>query len=148
MLMCFSTAILLYNIVWCSLSTRWLIMTFCILHWRTIVKLSLGGVLAFPVGPFQASVSPFCLSEGPCLAPRLLFFLITYPRIEVTSRLFWSNSVGLRDNFPVGIAVKTLLFGRIFAKFEDLGVVHVGDQVLRFFAELVDLLRLSRVLNE
>ena len=32
--------------------------------------------------------------------------------------------------------------------FEDLGVVHVGDQVLRFFAELVDLLRLSQVLNE
>ena len=31
---------------------------------------------------------------------------------------------------------------------EDLGVVHVGDQVLRFFAELVDLLRLSQVLNE
>ena len=42
----------------------------------------------------------------------------------------------------------TLPFGRIFAKFEDLGVVHVGDQVLRFFAELVDLLRLSQILNE
>ena len=50
--------------------------------------------------------------------------------------------------FPVGIALRTLLFGRIFAKFEDLGVVHVADQVLRFFAELVDLLRLSQVLNE
>ena len=36
----------------------------------------------------------------------------------------------------------------MFAKFEDLGVVHVGDQVLRFFAKLVDLLRLSQVLNE
>ena len=31
---------------------------------------------------------------------------------------------------------------------EDLGVVHVGDQILRFFAELVDLLRLSQVLNK
>ena len=49
------------------------------------------------------------------------------------------------SHFPVGIAVRTLLFGRIFAMFEDLGVVHVGDQVLRFFAELVDLLRLSQV---
>ena len=39
------------------------------------------------------------------------------------------------------------MFGRIFAKFEDLGVVQVGDQVLRFFAELVDLLRLAQVLK-
>ena len=46
------------------------------------------------------------------------------------------------------IAVRTLLFGRIFAKFEDLGVVQVGDHVLRFFADLVDLLRLAQVLNE
>ena len=52
------------------------------------------------------------------------------------------------SHFPVGIAVRTLLFGKIFAKFEDLGVVHVGDQVLRFFAELVDLIRLSQILNE
>ena len=41
-----------------------------------------------------------------------------------------------------------MLFGRIFAKFEDLGVVHVGDHVLRFFTELVDLLRLAQVLKE
>ena len=41
-----------------------------------------------------------------------------------------------------------MLFGRGFAKFEDLGVVHVGDQILRFFAELVDLLRLAQVLKE
>ena len=40
-----------------------------------------------------------CLSGGPCLAPRLLFFLITYPGIDVTSRLFWSNSVGLCEDF-------------------------------------------------
>ena len=36
----------------------------------------------------------------------------------------------------------------MFAKFEDLGVVQVGDQVLRFFAELVDLLRLAQILNQ
>ena len=50
--------------------------------------------------------------------------------------------------FPVGIAVRTLLCGRIFAKFEDLGVVHVGDQIMRFSAELVDLVRLAEVLKE
>ena len=79
----------------------------------------------------------------------------------MTSRLFWSNSVGLRidlillpltaidhSHFPLGIAVRTLLFGRIFPEFEDLGVVHVGDQILRFFAERVDLRRLAQVLKE
>ena len=45
--------------------------------------------------------------------------------------------------FPEGNALKTLLIGRIFAKFEDLGVVHVGNQFPRFFAELVDLLHLA-----
>ena len=53
-----------------------------------------------------------------------------------------------KTNFPIGIAVRTLLFGRIFAKFEDLGVVQVGDQILRFSAELEDLLRLAQVLKE
>ena len=70
--------------------------------------------------------------------------------------MFLSNSFGLCEDFkhlprlqfsdtlsPVGIALRTLLFGRVFAKFEDLGVVHVGDQILRFFAELVDLLGLA-----
>ena len=41
-----------------------------------------------------------------------------------------------------------MLFGRGFAKFEDLGVVHVGEQIFRFFAELIDLLRLAQVLKE
>ena len=41
-----------------------------------------------------------------------------------------------------------MLFGRIFAKFKDLGVVQVGGQILRFFAEFVALLRLAQVLNE
>ena len=53
------------------------------------------------------------------------FFLITYPGIEVTSWLFWSSSVGLCEDF-------------VFLPQEDLGVVHVGDQVLR----------LARVLKE
>ena len=74
----------------------------------------------------------------------------------VLSELFWSlrrlkiSSTTAIDNadFPEGIAVKTLLFGRIFAKFEDLGVVHIGDQILRFFAELVDFLCLAQVPKE
>ena len=67
-----------------------------------------------------------------------------------TPRRLHTSSTAAIDysHFPVGIAVRTLLFARIFAKFEDLGVVHVGDQVMRFFAEFVDLLRLSQVLNE
>ena len=68
--------------------------------------------------------------------------------------MFFSNSFGLTttviDNadFPAGIAIGALLFGRVFAKLEDLGVVHVDDQILRFFAELVDLLRLAQILKE
>ena len=88
-------------------------------------KVSLDGVRVFPVGPFQAFVSlgntSFFRSEGRYLAPRLLFFLITYLGIEVTSRLFCLNSGGLcvgfhisstaptdYTSFPVGIAVRLL----------------------------------------
>ena len=46
------------------------------------------------------------------------------------------------------IAIGALLVGRSLAKLEDLGVVHVGDQILRFLAELFDLLRLVQVLKE
>ena len=48
----------------------------------------------------------------------------------------------------VDIAIGGLLFGRVFPKLEDLGVGRVGEQFLRFFAELVDLLRLAQVLKE
>ena len=67
-----------------------------------------------------------------------------------TSRRLHTSSTAAIDysHFPVGIAVRTLLFGRICAKFEDLGVVQVGDQIFRFFAQLVDLLRLAQVLME
>ena len=60
-------------------------------------------------------------------------------------RRFHLSSTAVIDYsyFPVSIAVRTLLFGRIFAKFEDLGVVHVDDRVLQVFAQLVDLLRLA-----
>ena len=39
-------------------------------------------------------------------------------------------------------------FGRCFAEFEYFSVIHVGDQLLRYLAELVDLLRLLEVLKE
>ena len=50
--------------------------------------------------------------------------------------------------FPVSIAVRILLLGRNFSKFEDLGVVQIGDQISRFFAEVVDHLRLAQVLKK
>ena len=63
------------------LSTRSVTTSLCTLHWHTIVKVSLGGFRAFSDGPFPVSVSPgsryILCSEGQCLAPRLLFFLIT-----------------------------------------------------------------------
>ena len=46
------------------------------------------------------------------------------------------------------LAIRALLFRRCFAKLEDIGVVHVSDDLLRFLAELVDLLRLFEVLKE
>ena len=40
-----------------------------------------------------------CRSEVPCLAPRVLFFLITQPGIDKTSLLFLSNSLVLCDGY-------------------------------------------------
>ena len=71
-------------------------MTFFFLRRRTIVKVSFDGVRVFPVGPLSICLAwqyIFRLSEGLCFTARLLFFLITYPGIEVMSRLFRSNSV-------------------------------------------------------
>ena len=125
-------------------------MTFCILRRRTIVKVSLDGVRVFPVGPFQASVSPgntsFVFQK---LRAELHVFCFSWSHIRTPRRLHISSTAATDCSFfPVDIAVRTLLLGRIFAKFEDLRVVQVSDQVLRFFAELVDLLRLAQILNE
>ena len=51
-------------------------------------------------------------------------------------------------NLSVQITIRALFFGRGFAKFENLTVVHVGNQLLRLFAEHIDLLRLVQVLQE
>ena len=65
-------------------------------------------------------------------------------------RRFQTSSTSAINNadLPVQITIGEMLFGRGFEKFEDLSVVHVGDQLLRLFAELVDLLRLVQVLQE
>ena len=86
----------------------------------------------------------------------MLYLWVYCSRTPSVGELCWSlrrfhiSSTTAIDytDFPVGIAVRTLLFGRIFAKFEDLGVVQVGDQILRFSPELVDHLRLAQVLKE
>ena len=50
---------------------------------------------------------------------------------------------------PVQVATRALLYGRGFAMFEDLRVVvHVGDELLRFLAEIVEVFRLLEVLKE
>ena len=41
-----------------------------------------------------------------------------------------------------------MFLGRGFAKLEDLGIAHVGDQLLRLFTELTNLPRLIQVLQE
>ena len=66
-----------------------------------------------------------------------------------TPRGFRISSTAAMDHseFPVSIALRTLLFRRIVEKYKDLCVVDVGDEILRFVAELVDLLRLAPVLR-
>ena len=101
-LMCFSTAILSYNIMWCSFQPM-VTTNLCSLLRRIIVKESLDGVRVFPVGPLSAFVSPgntsFVFQKVRASLHDCCLFLITHPGIEVTSRLFWSNSVGLRVDF-------------------------------------------------
>ena len=62
-----------------------------------------------------------CLSDAPCFGPRLEFFLMTKPGIEVKSPLAFSVVVGLRLYFT------TVKFCRILAKFEDLCLVHIFE---------------------
>ena len=99
--------------------------------------------------------SSFCISgKNPML--RILSFcgdidvLLQGDPVVRLCEDFEISSTTAIDNFdfPIGFAVGALLFGRVFAKLEDLGVVQVGDQVLLLFAEVVDLLRLSQVLNQ
>ena len=47
-------------------------------------------------------------------------------------------------NFPIKITIWALSLGRGFAKLEDLGIAHVGDQLLRLFAERINLFGLTQ----
>ena len=51
------------------------------------------------------------------------------------------NNRDIRD----GVAVKTLTFCNILAKFEDLCLVHIFRQFFRCFTEPVDLLPLAHI---
>ena len=90
-----------------------------------------------------------CLSEAPCLTQRLSVCLVHVTRdrgnvtvvlveLRWTPRRLQIPATTAMDyhHFPVGIAVKALLFG-IFAKFEELGVVHVGDQLFAMLNLLI-----------
>ena len=71
--------------------------------------------------------------------------------VELCSSLRFSTSstaVMINVDLSVGIVIDASLLGRVFAQFEDLDVVHVDDQILRFFAEHVDLFGLIQVLQE
>ena len=46
------------------------------------------------------------------------------------------------------LTIWALFLGRGFAKLEDLGIAHVGDQLLRLFAERTNLFGLIQVLQE
>ena len=65
---------------------------------------------------------------------------MTEPKTEIKSQLAFWNVVGLCEYFQISpaiaiidpdfgesIAIKTLMFCRILANFEDLCVVHVGE---------------------
>ena len=98
----FSTAILSYNITWCPfhpMADNDFLYSSSAYYRESVV----GWRPCFPCRAFLKHLIRLavhlCLSEAPCLASRLLFFLITLPGIEKTSRLFWSNSVGLREDF-------------------------------------------------
>ena len=78
------------------------------------------GCLAFSSISF-ALRNMICLSDAPCFGPRLEFFLMTKPGIEVKSQLAFSVIVGLR------LYLRTVKFCRILAKFEDLCLVHIFE---------------------
>ena len=67
------------------------------------------------------------LSEAPCFGSRLEFFKKTKLGIEVKSQLVLWIVVRLREHFKFLIAIRTLMFCRMFAKLEDLCVVHVVE---------------------
>ena len=68
---------------------------------------------------------------------------VLFVRIFGTLRRLKTSPTSTIDNsdLPLSWTVRALPFGRSFAKLEDLRIVHVGDQLLQFFAELFNLAR-------
>ena len=88
-------------------------VTFCMLRLRTIMKVSQG---------------------GPCFAWRAFFSMVRSEVVFVllggcrTSRILHFSSVTTINypDFSESIAIKTLMFTRIFAKFDDICGIHIS----------------------
>ena len=83
-------------------------MTFGILLVRTTLQVSSDGYHVF-LSCFLEQISfalkiMICLSDAPCFGPRLEFFLMTKPGIEVKSQLAFWVVVGLRLYFHISPA--------------------------------------------
>ena len=136
--MCFSKAILSHNVMWCSPpDVRQLLPVFFVAvpSWecrRMASVLSLSGLvkhlfrLVVHLLSFRSSVSGSTASVFLNHASRD-WGDVTVVRVKLRwtpRRLHFSSTAAIDySHFPVGFAVKTLLFGRMFAKFEDLGDV-------------------------
>ena len=57
-----------------------------------------------------------------------------------------SSTTAINDR--EGVAIGALKFRRILTEFEDLCLVHILQQFLRCFTELVDLLRLTHMFKK
>ena len=102
-----------------------------------------------------------CLTDWPCCwsSTGILLHDVARDRIEIVVVLLKccrtslvlqiSPATAINDpDFRKGIAIKTLKFCRILAKFEDLCLVHIFHQFLRCFTEPVDLLRLAHIFKK
>ena len=88
-----------------------------------------------------------------------IVFLMTHPGIDVEVVLV-ENHVVLRRTLksstnatsnadvPPLCTFRASFLGRCLAKLEDLRVVHVGHQLLRFFTECVDRFSLTQIFQE
>ena len=95
-------------------------------------------------------------SEGPCLAPRYSSWWDSLVSTRhcccscrlpfhsaIFSRIFHKYSTQCRLSIQKN-AIRALMFSRCFEELEYFSFVHVCDQLLRFLAELDDLLRLLK----
>ena len=155
--MCFSTTILSCNVMWCSFHTMAdndFLYSSSAYHRESVV----GWRPCFPCRAFLSMSRPvlqlLSFRRSVLLSTTAVFLdhisrdwgdvtVVQFELCWTPRTLHISSTTAIEYSyFPLGIAVWTSVL------FKDFGVVQVGDQVLRFFAELVDLLRLAQVLNE